>query len=382
MRKFISHIIIFFIPLICFLTPSFLLLYFSGEFFCDIKTLNKANVNRQSLVGYMRAQENYRKIKLEKVLNNNSYDIWALGSSRVLQFRQQMFSSSFYNLGLIISPISDIKIFLKTIPNDKLPKVIILGLDQWMFNEAWVEQRNLYSSKNQNHWEKPFRFFPNINDVKSIHSKIYNDELQYFETLKKAISSKNKFGINAIVKNSGIRFDGSMNYGEKIELLLNTKNIDYSLLFEDTIDRIKNGNKRFQYGENPRQESFAELFEVLDILKKNNVDLITFFTPLSKIVYDKINAAFPRYNYINKSAERLNNLFTTDGFEFWDYSNPMIINSNNDEFIDGFHAGELTHVKILLDMSENSSAIKKYINYDSLKNNIKNTKKNKLIIYD
>ena len=49
---------------------------------------------------------------LTEVLNNNSYDVWALGSSTVLQFREEMFSSSFYNLGLMISPISDIKTFL------------------------------------------------------------------------------------------------------------------------------------------------------------------------------------------------------------------------------------------------------------------------------
>ena len=379
MRKFITHIVIFIIPLICFLIPSYLLFYTSGEFFSDINTLNRANENKQSLIGYMRSQENYKKIKLEKVLNNNSYDIWALGSSRVLQFREQMFSSSFYNLGLMISPISDIKIFLKTIPKDKLPKVIILGLDQWMFNEDWVSYT---SFKNHNYWEKSFRFFPNISDVKIVHSKIYNDELQYFETLKKTISSKNKFGLNAVVKNSGIRFDGSMNYGEKVEFLVNTKNIEYSLEFEDTIDRINNGNRRFNYGENPRKESFLELSEVLDILKNNDVELISFFPPFSKIVHDKINEANIRYDYIKKSAERLNNLFAVYGFEFWDYSNPMIINSNNIEFLDGFHAGELTHAKILLNMSENSSAIKKYINYDSLKNDIKNTKKNKLIIYD
>ena len=380
MRKFITHIVIFFSPLICFLIPSLLLFYFSSEFFCDIKTLNKANDNRKSLVGYMRAQENYKKIKFEKALSDNSYDVWALGSSTVLQFREQMFSSPFYNFGLMISPISDVKVFLKTIPKDKLPKIIILGLDQWMFNEVWVERGNLF--KNQNYWKKSFRFFPNMIDVKHVYSKIFNGELHYFETLKKAINSQNKYGLSALIKNSGIRFDGSMNYGEKIEFLVNTKNIDYSLEFEDTINRINNGNKRFQYGENPRQESFAELSEVFDILKKNNVELISFFTPFSKIVHDKINEANTRYNYINKSAEKLNNLFTANGFEFWDYSNPSTIKSNNDEFIDGFHAGELTHAKILFNMSENGSAIKKYINYDSLKNVIKNTKKNKLIIYD
>ena len=379
MRKFITHIVIFFIPLICYLIFPSLLFYFSGEFFCDIKTLNEANDNRHSLVGYMRTQENYRKIKLEKVLNDNTYDVWALGSSRVLQFREQMFSSSFYNLGWMISPMSDVKTFLKTIPKDKLPKVIILGLDQWMFNEVWVNKASL---KNQNHWEEAFRYFPNIRDVNSVYSEIFNGQLQYIETLKKAVNSQNKYGLSALVKNSGIRFDGSMNYGEKIEFLVNTKNIDYSLEFEDTINRIKNGNRRFNYGANPRQETFAELSEVFDILKKNNVELISFFPPFSKIVHDKINEENTRYNYINKSVEKLNNLFTANGFEFWDYSNPSTIKSNNDEFIDGFHAGELTHAKILFNMSENGSAIKKYINYDSLKNVIKNTKKNKLIIYD
>ena len=53
-----------------------------------------------------------------------------------------------------------------------------------------------------------------------------------------------------------------------------------------------------------------------------------------------------------------------------------------DDFIDGFHAVELTHLKILLKMNENSSVITSHINYESLIQEIKNTKKNKLIIYD
>ena len=53
-----------------------------------------------------------------------------------------------------------------------------------------------------------------------------------------------------------------------------------------------------------------------------------------------------------------------------------------DDFIDGFHAVELTHLKILLKMNENSYVITSHINYESLIQEIKNTKKNKLIIYD
>ena len=87
------------------------------------------------------------------------------------------------------------------------------------------------------------------------------------------------------------------------------------------------------------------------------------------------------YDYIAISSEKLNVLFKDYKYEFWDYSDPMLINSNNNEFIDGFHAGELTHAKIILNMIENNSIIKDHINYNRLKNEVKNTK-NQLIIYN
>ncbi len=378
MRKFIIHIIIFFIPLSCILVPSFLLFYHSGEFFNNTSFINRVNQKKDSLIGYMRSQNNYRKIKLEKVLNNNSYDVWALGSSTVLQFREEMFSSSFYNLGLMISPISDIKTFLSVVPKDKMPKLIILGLDQWMFNMDWV---NYTSIKNYYFWEKSFRYFPNFQDSRFLYSKILNDEIEYFGAMKKAVNSRNKIGLNAILKNSGIRYDGSMNFGEKIEFLLNKKNIDHLLEFENTLQRIKNGNRRFQFGKTPRKKSFNELSEVLEIVKSYNIKMIAFFTPFSRIVWDKMNEVDYEYDYIAISSEKLNVLFKDYKYEFWDYSDPMLINSNNNEFIDGFHAGELTHAKIILNMIENNSIIKDHINYNRLKNEVKNTK-NQLIIYN
>ena len=328
----------------------------------------------------MRSQNNYRKIKLEKILNNNSYDVWVLGTSRVLQLREEMFSSSFYNLGLMIDPISDIKTFLDVVPKNKMPKLIILGLDQWVFNMDWVENTEL---KNQYFWQKSFRYFPNFQDIRDLNSKILNDEIQYFETVKKAVNSKNKIGLSAILNNSGIRHDGSMYYGEKIKFLSNNKNIDYSSEFENAIDRINNGNRRFQVGKTPRQKSFKELSEVLKVLKSYNIKMIAFFTPFSKIVYDKMNEVDYNYDYIKISSKKLNILFEAyeNDYEFWDYSDPMLINSDNNEFIDGFHAGELTYAKIILNMIENNSVIHNHINFNRLKNEIKNTK-NRLIIYN
>ena len=111
MRKFITHVVIFFIPLICFLIPSLLLFYVSGEFFKSTNSIKKVFRSEESLIGYAIPQNNYWQLKWDRILEDKAYNIWALGSSRVTAFRGQMFDSSFFNLGLMISTLEDITFF-------------------------------------------------------------------------------------------------------------------------------------------------------------------------------------------------------------------------------------------------------------------------------
>ena len=265
---------------------------------------------------------------------------------------------------------------MNEIPKEKLPKCIILGLDQWMFNVDWYKKEPI---RRKGHWSRAHQHFPNFENVQKVYSKILFNELSYFESIENSLKSNNKIGLFAILNGSGMKSDGSHKY---LNAKTKDKILSYEKKFSDTINRINEGKLRFEYGKYPRQQSFEDIIFILELLKSYELDVIAFFPPFANVVNDKIYSVRHKYDYIMKSSEQLKLIFKNFEYEFWDYSTPSTIKSNNDEFKDGYHAGELTHVKILLNMSENSSAIKKYINYDSLKNDIKNTKKNKFIIYD
>jgi len=373
MKKFISNISFFFIPIILFVTPSFTLFYFSGEFFKTPDSIFKEMRNGNILVGYKRAQSNYRYIKWKNIINHEAYDIWALGSSRVWEFREDMFSKSFYNLGYTFSTIIDLKNFIRAIPKDKLPKLIILGLDQWMFNTDWVNKQITIN----NYWEY-FQYFPDFQSIKNINSQILkSDGINSFEILKKSISSTDKVGLESIINNIGLRNDGSLSYGDWV-----SKSTKASFLnFEDAIHRVKKGNMRLEYGINPRSQSFDELRGILEYLKSHNVELISFFTPFPNAVYKEMENNSQNYEYIKTSSENLKLIFNDYSYEFWDFTEPFKINSKDNEFIDGLHGGEKIYIKILFYMHKYGLTIKKYININKLKNDFKYAINN-LVVYN
>lgn len=64
-------------------------------------------------------------------------EIIALGSSRVMQFRSEMFGRqgpSFYNAGGVIHSIQDLNDLIDRLPRDATPKIAILGIDFWWLN--------------------------------------------------------------------------------------------------------------------------------------------------------------------------------------------------------------------------------------------------------
>ena len=153
MRAFILKIIKLGLPLIIFIVTVYLFLRLTGENFYSIDSIIKSD--KKYLIGYAYNENNYRYLKWKTLIEKDKQNIWALGSSRVLQFRANMFESSFYNSGYTISSISDFLPYLSSIPQDKYPKILIIGFDQWMFNENWDK---LKDKKNKDYWKKSFTY--------------------------------------------------------------------------------------------------------------------------------------------------------------------------------------------------------------------------------
>jgi hypothetical protein len=368
MKRFITRLIVFLFPLICFILPSSYILWKSSENFINIDKVILSD--NKYLIGYAYDESNYKYIKWMKIIHSE-YKVIALGSSRVLQFRDKMFTSSFYNTGYTIENIWDFIPFLENISH--LPKYLIIGLDQFMFNEAGNANKIV---PNKEKWQKSFNHYPEFSTLVNVWRDVLNSKYNF------SLSSSDemtRIGLNAIVNDKGFRNDGSMYYGDQIYNLIHDK-FFRSNLFQDVFDRIKNGNRRFEYGEQMDKNAVKELEHLLEYCQNRHINVIAFLPPFADAVFENMEQT-GKYAYMMKIYERVKPVFDSYGFELYDFSTTRLCDSNDDEMIDGFHGGEVTYQKILINMIRKGSILRNVTDIDSLTNDL-SKKINNYQIYD
>jgi hypothetical protein len=376
MKTFITRIIIFSIPLLILYVIPASVLYSSGENYKSIDHVILSNENY--LIGYAYNEPNYKYLKHKELENRNNVEVIALGSSRVLQLRDKMFSRSFYNAGYTISSISDFLPFVDSNMKNKKPKILLIALDQWMFNVNWDDLTN-YDPKNKN-WHASFDKNASNTTLINVWTDLLKGKYGLEIAFSNPQSSKSKIGLNAIVNDKGFRKDGSMNYGDHIQKLLAKDSSSNDFDYLDTYSRIENGNMRFQYGNNVNDISLQVLKDLLYYCKKNDIYVVGFLPPFA----DKVNLKIKHsgnYSYMDSIFNKTNKIFKLYNFELWDMTNLKNYHSNDNETIDGFHSSEVTDIKMLIHMVENGSKLKDFTNLQELKSSLSN-KKNDYLVYE
>ena len=372
MRKFLIQLLIFTSPLtICLGYQSFIL-WRSKE---NFNTIDKLITGKEKyLIGY-KHEKNYHYVKWAYLNENEKKDIWALGSSRVLQFRDKMFDSSFYNVGYTIESINDFRTFLKSIPEAKHPKYIIIALDQWMFNLAWEK---LTSKATVNSWQNSFSIFPSLTDIYPFYKDFYKGKYPLKTLLRD--NPILKIGLNATFNNTGFRNDGSMYYGGQIAKLLTNDKRAADYKYSNTFERIKKGNRRFEYGKSVNEKALVELNELLKYCKEHQIEVVGFLPPFADMVFSKLIET-NHYDYMKEIYSKVKPIFYNYKYEMYDFSRVSLCNSNDSETIDGFHGGELTYQKMLINMMDSGSILNRVTNIERLKSDLAKNKNN-YIIYD
>ncbi|MBU0490176.1 MAG: hypothetical protein KKD31_19730 [Bacteroidetes bacterium] len=373
MKKFALKLLVFGIPAIVFLAPPIAALKLSGEYFTGIDQLVESK--EKYLIGYAYNEENSKYLKWKEVTSRPKQTILSLGSSRVLQFRKEMFQSSFYNAGFTIQRMGDFLSFLLGIPKDNYPDVLVIGLDQWLFNEKWdLKKPKSKSAK----WQPEFNLTPSFKTLISVWNDLIKEKYSIF-----SFPNNNKIknvGIASYSMNRGFRSDGSFLYGNQIPKLLNYDTTAYDYNYNLTLARIKNGAIRFEHGEDLYTNSLAELEFFLHYCKKNNIYVIAFLPPFA----DKVNERMKqtgKHTYMPKIYPSIIPLFQKNGFELWDMSNLSTYQSGDTETIDGYHGSEVTYLKMLIYMAENGSIISKHTSLAKLQEDLEN-KINNYMVYD
>ena len=194
--KLIKKILIIFMPLILILIvfSSFSLIAQEIYLFDDVVEIADEDV----LYGLAFSDHNV-EYKFRRLILIDP-EIAIIGTSRVMQFRQDFFENdSFYNAGGVISTIGQLEPLLRQLVEEGIvPDTIIVGLDQYFFNANWDSIRDSdslnYASKLTN---APVVVFPNR--YRTLEAIITEPQLLYNPSL---INSRN-IGLQGKIFNQG-----------------------------------------------------------------------------------------------------------------------------------------------------------------------------------
>lgn len=352
MRKFVNNIALFMLPIIL---TSFMLtvpFYGVGYYTGELKELDRMIAEQRENTNIILGFGYNEQTPYYKLSNANYYQapIIALGTSRVMQFKDEFFDKTFYNCGGAVSGnYNEYVNFLENL--SYTPDTIILGLDAWVFNDAWNCSLGDYSSFSQ--IEKIDRDTDAI--IKSIREDWGNGKWSF-----SGINDYDEnMGFNGRMKDTGFMYDGSYYYG----CIYRNPEQQVDWQFADTLDRVATGTRRFEWGEHIDNDTLVQLENLLCYCKVNNINVIGFLAPFAPTVYDAMTNS-GNYGYLDEISPACEELFADYGCEYYDFVDSECFNVTDDYFVDGFHGSEIAYGYILEDMISNDSSISNFVDLD------------------
>jgi hypothetical protein len=351
MKIFIQKLLVFLLipcPIfLCIFIPSFYVAYNSGELLTvdEIATVQQRD---DILVGtaIQNIDSQFKFITTKKLKPN----ILALGTSRVMQFRREYFTDDilFYNAGGAVASLPQYIDFIAQM--ETYPELILVGLDQYYFNENWAKKNssNITYQDNYNFMRIIINTFKML-----LKRKIsINQTYQYITNI----------GLTAKIYGDGFSKDGSYfsNFSNRI---LNNPDSDYSKSpldrFIDTTERIDAGNRRFEYGSEIYEKSIEQMSKLLKECSKHDIEVIAFIPPFAPYI-NTILKESSNYAYMEKIYPTLLPVFNNYGYELYDFTESSDF-SDDTMYFDGFHGNEETYHHILYLLKDKNSSLAKYI---------------------
>jgi hypothetical protein len=112
--------------------PLAIYIYSSGETM-SLEKVKEEQLNSKTEKLYGTALHNNTVNYKRHMLNSTESKIIALGSSRIMQFRANMFLDSFYNTGGVMGSINSGSLVIEDIIKQN-PEIIFISIDPWWFN--------------------------------------------------------------------------------------------------------------------------------------------------------------------------------------------------------------------------------------------------------
>ena len=342
-RRFGARLGLFFLLVAAIIGFSVISLYKAGEirpFSSYIRPLKQGQLLE---LGYSYIDKTYKFHMTDEVMRPQ---VLALGSSRIMQVRHFIVSPkySFYNAGGAIQKVPELSLFINKLHDS--PKLILMNIDQWWFNRAYLDA------------DQPFD--PSVYDEPELDilklgrliCDFYADVVKGKINLKKVFSSDD-IGLNAICNDIGFCADGSPNSSDRI--IIPEEQDDYN--FKNVLERIREGKDRFQYGNQADSTQVRVLEDFLHQCVSRHIKVVAFLPPFAPYVYQRMKE-LGKYGYMPQLYGMLKPVFDKyESCSFYDFTDVTDMGAHDYDFYDGFHGSEIIYNGMIRQMVRQDSTL-------------------------
>ena len=340
MKKFLSAVALFFVPVVLIYGLFNLALYRSGEWHDEQDIARMVLAGEPAFIGY--AYRGNNEAYKYMVASGKKAELLVLGTSRSMQLRSEFFSEeSFYNAGGGANYVHAYRFFLESLPEDALPKTLVVVLDQYFFQEGWSILELL---PELNFSTYPFDYFATMRHM------MQNWAIGKFRLKDLITAPPHTYGIAALGRGSGFYPDGSYCYGN----LADHPEKGSDVGFHDSFDRIARGVNRFEWADEVYPPSLEEMNRLFSFCKEHDIQVVGIIPPYAPAVCRRM-AETGKYTYMEKIAPALCQIMEPLGYELYDFTS--MPDAPNEEYVDGYHGGDRVYARLMLKISETSQIL-------------------------
>lgn len=278
-------------------------------------------------------------------------DVVVIGSSIMLQFAAPMFKGRFANLGRTMNYLNEGPPLLQEMVRMGKPKLAVIGLDFWWFNPNHRPRKGLVLRLERAERHNPAMLKTLVGEVLGNPALLMNPG-NVFEDVQCPL------GIAAKAYLQGFERDGFRYFGGRFTRdpkLLE----DYRFL--DTQKRIEKGKRKFQRADEPDADKLEKFIEFVKAVKAAGIEVVLVAPPVAPKVADMMRKA-SGYGYIAKAIEQIR----SSGLKVFDFHDPSVIDLDDCDFLDGFHAGDAASARILKAMAGSEAGLSKLLNHQEI----------------
>ncbi len=353
MTRFILKVAVFLMPIaLVFVFPA------------AVYILSREQYSVQTVTRMQKAQPNilYNKAFIDsdssalfykqKLIQEKNPEVIILGASPSFQFRKQFFlkPDSFVNATFGAADARSMEDFIRNLPPDKSPRVIILGLYPLMFRPDY-ETKAIPTVTDP---QRVANFF--LYDWRKIYYDYFRGRFTLIRLLERARSSSD-VGLGALMDDEGFRDDGSraLKYGgDRIKVL----NDEISAL----IVSLKNDRNSYQYGPSISKNALGALDRMLELAKERHITVVGYIRPIPPPIYKELLSVHDEYRQsVFTLPMETRAILSKYGYDLYDFSDATVLGKADEEYIDVNHPTDKLSLRMIIHMAKYNHILGRYV---------------------